>query len=74
MQIIYILVKECKEALIVLEATRDVSIVWVPGHTNEEGKELADLLARQGFDLHVSWAEKIPSIIARFTGKGTKSR
>lgn len=66
------LVKECREALIALAATREVSIIWVPGHTNVEGNDLADLLARQGSDLHVSWAENIPSPVSFFRERNKK--
>ena len=40
--------------------------MWVPGHSDVQGNETADLLARQGADLHISWAVKIPTPPAFF--------
>lgn len=37
-----------------------------PGHSNIEGNEMADLLARQGSSKHTSWSEKIPAPLTHF--------
>ncbi|WP_333764964.1 reverse transcriptase domain-containing protein [Streptomyces sp. IBSBF 2390] len=55
-----ILVKECKEALNSLSSHCDITLMWVPGHSNIEGNEIADYAANCGADKHKSWIEKIP--------------
>lgn len=42
------LVKECRDSLRQLAATKTVKLVWVPGHSGVEGNERADSLARRG--------------------------
>ena len=42
------LVQECKQALCELGSTNWVKLLWVPGHSNIEGNEQADALAREG--------------------------
>uniref|UniRef100_UPI002FDBDCFB RNase H family protein n=1 Tax=Streptomyces sp. IBSBF 2390 TaxID=2903533 RepID=UPI002FDBDCFB len=54
------LVKDCKSVLNNLGGLCDLTIMWVPGHTYIQGNEDADLLARQGSDLHISWMVKVP--------------
>lgn len=58
------LVKECKGLLNVLGNKCDLTILWVPGHSLIQGNEDADLLARQGADLHISWKVKTPTPVA----------
>ncbi|WP_333765062.1 ribonuclease H family protein [Streptomyces sp. IBSBF 2390] len=41
------LVRDCKISLNQLSSKFTVTLMWVPGHSNVEGNELADLLARQ---------------------------
>lgn len=61
-----IIVRDCKELLTKLSVSHDITLMWVPGHSNVEGNEMADLLARQGSSLHISWAEKIPAPLTHF--------
>jgi ribonuclease HI len=42
------LVKECKEALNLRGLSNQIKLIWVPGHSNVEGNERADELARLG--------------------------
>lgn len=52
------LAMECKSALSALGHLHTITLLWVPGHSNIEGNEKADLLARQGSSLHRSWMVK----------------
>ena len=61
-----ILVKECKELLNQVGGRIQITIMWVPGHSNVPGNDMADLLARQGSSQHISWAVKIPTPPAFF--------
>lgn len=42
------IVWECQNALNTLARQTDVEIIWVPGHSDIEGNEMADSLARDG--------------------------
>ena len=42
------LVWECKQLLLRLGSTNNVTLAWVPGHSGVEGNELADELAKKG--------------------------
>jgi ribonuclease HI len=46
-KVIYSLVEECLEALSALATLNEVTLVWVPGHHDILGKEMAEKLARQ---------------------------
>ena len=37
-----------------------MTLTWVPGHSEVEGSEIADLLAKQDANLHDSYISKIP--------------
>ncbi|WP_443057100.1 hypothetical protein, partial [Streptomyces sp. IBSBF 2390] len=63
------MVKDCKNVLNLLGNLCNLTILWVPGHTNIQGNEDADLLARQGSDLHISWKVKIPTPPSFFNAK-----
>ena len=41
-------IKQCIEELNKLSKTNKVSVEWVPGHSNYEGNEIADKLAKEG--------------------------
>lgn len=54
------LVRECLCRLNELGTSNSVTLVWVPGHSDVYGNEIADILAKQGSDCHFSWAAKVP--------------
>lgn len=60
------LVRDCKKILNDVGNLCNVTLMWVPGHSNEVGNDLADLLARQGSSLHISWAVDIPTPVVFF--------
>ena len=41
-------IKQCIEELNKLSKLNNVSVEWVPGHSNHEGNEIADKLAKEG--------------------------
>jgi ribonuclease HI len=43
----------CIQALKDVETSHDVTIAWVPGHSNYQGNEMADRLANEGIDKEV---------------------
>jgi ribonuclease HI len=45
------LVLECRKLLMSLAETNTVTLIWVPGHTNVQGNENADELARKGSEM-----------------------
>ena len=45
------LVNSCKEEIKSLGCAGNISLIWVPGHRNIEGNEIADELARKGTEL-----------------------
>lgn len=53
------LVGECKDIINSIGMKATVTLIWVPGHCNIEGNEIADYLARCGAGRHISWAEDI---------------
>lgn len=53
------LTKRCLEALEKICEHNTVTLIWVPGHSEIEGNEYADLLARQGSSRHRSWTVNI---------------
>jgi ribonuclease HI len=54
------LVRDCKRSICTLGNKCNLNIIWVPSHVNIQGNEIADTLARQGSDLHISWSVRIP--------------
>lgn len=42
------IVNRCRESLKVLSEHNEVTLIWVPGHSDVRGNEMADKLARQG--------------------------
>jgi hypothetical protein len=68
------LVEECQEALSVLAALNEVTLVWVPGHHGILGNEMADKLklARQATAMPLLGPELalgIPKCLARVAPK-----
>ena len=53
-------VLECTRKLNQISATNTVTITWVPGHWGVTGNEVADILAKQGSNLHLSYTVDIP--------------
>lgn len=54
----------CVQALREVEHSHEVTIAWVPGHSNHYGNELADKLANEGIDkpeidIHLPIAERL---------------
>jgi hypothetical protein len=62
------LVEECQEALTVLAALNEVTLIWVPGHGGILGNKMADRLARQASAMLLLGPEPalgIPKCLAR---------
>jgi ribonuclease HI len=62
------LVEECQEALTVLTALNEVTLIWVPGHCGILGNEMVDRLARQASSMPLLGPEPalgIPKCLAR---------
>ncbi len=55
------LVLECRKLLMRLAEKNSVSLIWVPGHTDVQGNEFADELARNGSA--IGWVEILYFII-----------
>lgn len=54
------LVRECRDLLNSLGRQREITLMWVPGHSGVEGNDVADYVANCGADRHISWVETIP--------------
>ena len=53
------LVKDCKYFLNLLCANNRVTLLWVPAHCNIEGNEIADSLAKEGAQLHLTGTKPV---------------
>ena len=53
-------VLECIRVLNEVALVNQVTLRWVPGHSDVEGNEIADLLAKQSANLHDSYISKVP--------------
>jgi hypothetical protein len=60
------LVFECRKLLTSLAETNSVTLIWVPGHANVQGKENADKLAREGSEMDFGGPESaLPLTLSR---------
>lgn len=53
------LVLKCEKELALLSSEIDVTLLWVPGHRNIHGNEMADELARGGASMDIAQAEQV---------------
>ena len=53
-------VRDCTKALNEISSENIVRLMWVPGHSDVEGNHIADMLAKQGANLHISYLSKNP--------------
>lgn len=56
---------DCHSKLSKIANDNEVKLIWIPGHTGIEGNEIADTLANQGAELHISRVINIPSPLSQ---------
>ena len=64
------LVWECKQLLLRLGSTNNVTLAWVPGHSGVEGNELADELAKKRGEFTAIWPGTNPRDIVQTGPEG----
>lgn len=58
-------VLDCFSKLNEISSHNLTKLIWVPGHSDVEGNEIADTLAKQGSELHRSWTNNIPTPLSQ---------